>query len=263
MKNQTRQADYVYVINYAAQSLKAEIADQQPITSNKEYRNLSEVPLVVNSTNASLHGIAHEIRTPLTNISLALGQLAAENLDADLHSYLDIISRSANRINSLVTSLLKLEPTVMIPCGIDDIIAEVLAFSGDRARLRKASIVTDFNDDCQVWVDKTKFKIALANLIINAIEAVPEEKGRIRIKTEKIGGRCFITISDNGEGIRKSDLGKIFSRSFTTKATGSGVGLFVTRSILEDHHANIEVDSRRGKGTKFVISMNVITHSDF
>ena len=112
-------------------------------------------------------------------------------------------------------------------------------------------------DICDIQVDGEKVKIALINLIVNAIEAMPEKTGKLLLKTSVRNNQCRIEIRDNGEGIPKENLERLFEPFFTSKATGSGLGLTNTQNIILSHGGSIRVKSEIGKGTSFLISFNL------
>jgi signal transduction histidine kinase len=100
--------------------------------------------------------------------------------------------------------------------------------------------------------------MAFLNIIINAIEAVDENKGVIKIFSHCNEKKCLITIEDNGCGINKHDMAKIFDPYFTGKPNGMGLGLSTTHNIIRTHKGNIDVESLPGSGTKFNINLNLV-----
>ena len=97
-------------------------------------------------------------------------------------------------------------------------------------------------------------KIALLNIIINAIEAMPPDRqGELTISTCMENNQISISIADNGEGIEKDKLNNLFDAFYTGKRTGMGLGLTTTQNIINAHEAKIVVESEKGVGTKFTI----------
>ena len=109
---------------------------------------------------------------------------------------------------------------------------------------------------CRVSVDKQRMKIAILNLIVNAIEAMEQEKGVLKIGTANVSNKCCITITDNGSGISKESIAKIFEPYFTGKPKGTGLGLTSTQNIILNHKGTIDVESEEGKGSTFTINLN-------
>jgi signal transduction histidine kinase len=204
--------------------------------------------------------IAHEVRNPLTNINLAAEQLRNEVEDTDDTRLLfDMISRNSNRINQLISDLLnstRVSELSFVNMSINDIIDSSLEFANDRIELKQIKVTKNYDSKiCPISVDQQKIKIAFLNIIVNAIEAM-EDGGILRISTLHKNDRCIAEISDNGKGMNKEDLSRLFEPYFTTKEKGTGLGLTNTQNIILAHNANIKVDSEMGKGTSFVISFN-------
>jgi signal transduction histidine kinase len=107
--------------------------------------------------------------------------------------------------------------------------------------------------DLKVKTDRPKLKVALTNIVINAIDAMPSENGELRLCTKLIRGRHAISIQDNGCGISKESLPFIFDPYFTNKPGGVGVGLAATKDILLSNQIGVKVESRKGEGTRFIL----------
>lgn len=204
--------------------------------------------------------MAHEIRNPLTNIGLACEQLRSDN-DGDSGDviFYDIIDRNAKRINQLVSDLLNSTRFAQLQVesiNINDLINEVLENAVDRIELKSIKLNKNFGKNIpKVSVDKERMKIALLNIIVNAIEAMDSEKGVLTITTDKADNKCCIEISDNGVGMSKDALGKIFEPYFTGKSKGTGLGLTSTQNIIFNHQGTIDVESEEGKGSTFIITL--------
>jgi signal transduction histidine kinase len=102
--------------------------------------------------------------------------------------------------------------------------------------------------------DRDKLKIAFRNLLINAVESI-RGPGEIRVSTARAAGRVLVEIADTGPGIDPEILERIFEPYFSTKAAGTGLGLPITRKIVEDHGGSIRIDSRPGRGTRVAIEL--------
>ena len=94
------------------------------------------------------------------------------------------------------------------------------------------------------------------NIIVNAIEAMEPDKGVLHLKTESKNDLCIAVITDNGKGMNKEYLSKLFEPYFTTKETGTGLGLAHTQNIIISHKGSVLAESEAGKGTSFVVSLN-------
>lgn len=203
--------------------------------------------------------IAHEVRNPLTNLILALEelreQMPKDNDDAKLYG--DIIGRNAYRIEELIDEMLtssKPRELNLDLTPVDILLDETLSLAIDRINLNQIKLEKDIHKDLpRILVDKEKLKIALLNIIINAIEAMQPSIGMLRITAGMSDGSIVVSVSDNGKGIEQSDLDKLFDPFFTKKAEGMGLGLTSTKNILNSHSATIDVRSKLDEGTTFSI----------
>ena len=204
-----------------------------------------------------VHVLAHEVRNPLNNINLSLEQLSPDLQDTESQIYVDIISRNSKRIEHLITELLgssrpaqivqKLEP-------LKQIIEESIGAAKDRITLKKIDLSITFpEEEIMLLADAEKLKIALLNIIINAVEATDQSEGKLDILLETIENESRLTIRDNGCGISEENLARLFEPYFTAKRNGMGLGLATTLNILQSHNAEVEVQSKLNEGTAFII----------
>jgi len=213
------------------------------------------------STGRIARTIAHEVRNPLTNISLAteqLKELGHSNQEAEL--LLEMIGRNVARINQLVSDLLnstrfaQLEYTSV---NINEVLDETLELAKDRIELSRIKVEKNYEKDiCEILVDKEKIKLAFLNIIVNAIEAMQQDEGVLQITTSKSGERCIVEIKDNGSGMDEDTLQKLFDPYFTGKAKGSGLGLTNTQNIILNHKGNITVTSEKDNGSVFIVTLS-------
>ena len=201
--------------------------------------------------------LAHEVRNPLSNIYLSIQMLESEIMDDNLKEFIDIIKRSSSRINDLINDFLKEQPghdTQAEKYSLHQILDEVIEMSGDKIKLKNIVVEKKYaTQDFNLALDKPKIKIALTNIIINAIDAMGSKGGKLRVVTELINDRFIISICDNGCGISKDSLPFIFKTYFTSKPGGLGLGLAATYDILQSNHVGINVESEKGKGTNFIL----------
>ena len=206
--------------------------------------------------------LAHEVRNPLATINLAVHLLKAPTRVYDNNIYLAIITKASEQINDLINDLIKAwQPAEMQPgkYPVHELLDEALALTEDRILLKNITVRKDYSTlDCKILVNRQKIKIALTNIIINAIDAMSAEKGKLKLITRSMNGKCIIEIEDNGIGISKGNLKNIFTPFFTDKAGGMGLGLSTTMDILHSNHATAEVESEEGKGTRFILSFERI-----
>lgn len=206
--------------------------------------------------------IAHEVRNPLTNISLASEQLKesiGENEEPEM--LLGMIDRSVNRINQLVSDLLtatRTEQLEFAPASINQILDQALLQAQDRIELKNIRVDKRYDEqNPKVVVDPEKIRLAFLNIVVNAIEAMPAETGLLELITRRQDHKCIIEFRDNGSGMDEDTRQKIFEPYFTSKSKGNGLGLTHTQNIIFQHKGQILVDSQPGQGTLFTVILNI------
>ncbi len=204
--------------------------------------------------------IAHEVRNPLTNINLATSQLKEDlsNISEENMYMFEIINRNSERINQLISDLLSSTKFAELHFElrqINEVILETIELSKDRAGLKNVTIVTNLDDTlAPLNLDTEKMKIALLNLIVNAIEAMEDTpQPELQITTKKKMNKVLILIKDNGKGMDATMVERVFEPYFTNKQSGNGTGLTNTQNIILNHKGQINVSSTPGKGTEFSI----------
>ena len=201
--------------------------------------------------------LAHEIRNPLTNINLSAKILDSAIKDENLKVYLDIIMRSSIRINDLLKEFLKYQAHDVVTeakHSICQLLDEVIKMTEDRIKLKNITVRKNYAIHDFKLINRSKMKIALINIVVNAIDSMDPENGELKLTTKLINGRYVIQIEDNGCGISRKNLKKIFDPYFTTKTDGLGLGLATTCSILQTNRVGLYVESKEGKGTRFTLS---------
>jgi PAS domain S-box-containing protein len=211
-------------------------------------------------TSRLVRMLAHEVRNPLTNVNLSAEQLEMELADEDQKFYTQIIKRNCKRINDLITQLLQPSTStdvILLMQPVHQVLDEAIATAYDRVQLKKIQIVKAYADeDFCIPLDSVSLQVAFLNLITNAIEAMDEEKGVLKISTRNHSESLQVIFSDNGSGISEENMDKIFEPYFTGKNSGMGIGLATTLNILHAHHGRIDVESEMGVGTTFTISFS-------
>ncbi len=214
-------------------------------------------------------GIAHDFNNILTglfgNIELAKRKLSP---DHEAHNYIENAGQALDRATGLTQQLLtfaKGGDPILDVINIGQVIEESIKFS-----LSGSNVKTSINMPDDLWhvkADKGQLSQVITNLVINAKQAMPDG-GELTIETENIVDcnlcrttnlpkECVrLTIRDEGMGISKAHLEKIFDPYFTTKQTGSGLGLATVHSIIYKHGGQISVDSELGVGTTFTILLH-------
>jgi signal transduction histidine kinase len=106
-------------------------------------------------------------------------------------------------------------------------------------------------------IDAEQIKIALLNIVINAVEAMETGNGILEVKSTVRGSSYLISIKDNGMGMSSEQIDRLFEPYFTSKSTGLGLGLSATLNIIQAHKGSIEVESTLGEGSQFIISLPI------
>ncbi len=207
--------------------------------------------------------IAHEVRNPLTNLTLALDQLKDEvpNEVEDAELYFNIIQRNAERIGKHISDLLdssKPKTLELVKTPLRLVVDEAAQLVGDRLKLQEMKMELSLPDSLpEIMVDAAQLKIALLNLFINAIEAMTQQTGVLSIEAYTKSDWAIIQINDNGKGLSPEQQKNIFEPFFSDKKDGTGLGLITVQNIIHSHGGKIEVESEVGIGTRFAISLPI------
>jgi len=203
--------------------------------------------------------MAHEIRNPLASISGAVEALARDlPADPTRSQLVEIVLRESARLNQIVGDFLEYaRPAPMAPIEINmaEILDEVLLLIEHRSLPANLKVAREYGDTLLTRADPQRLRQAIWNLCLNAVQAMPDG-GELRVGARTLrerGGRLQISISDTGQGIAEGDLPHIFEPFFSTKPEGSGIGLALVYRVLEEHGGTIEVRSRVGEGTTFIL----------
>lgn len=209
--------------------------------------------------------IAHEIKNPLTNIQLSIEELRAiyrekGEVNDETH-FLEIIERNSNRINLLIEDLLnatRFDTMSIRELDLQDLIDESIAQVKDRARLKEIEIVKQTEETIRLKGDREKLVIALLNIMVNAIEAMEESRGVLRIRTSRGTEMAEICIEDNGTGISQEDVHHLFEPFYTSKHNGTGLGLTASYTIITKHDGVLKVNSELNRGTQFYVYLPLL-----
>ncbi|MGB8705324.1 MAG: ATP-binding protein, partial [Gillisia sp.] len=134
---------------------------------------------------------------------------------------------------------------------LSQVLSKAIQKASDRIYLSGIKVIKDFEGSYFIMADEDKLEIAILNIIVNASEATKPQEGVIELKIARHESDFVLSISDNGHGLENAEIDRLFEAFYTSKSTGVGVGLNSVKSILDDHDAKIEVDSKPNKGTTF------------
>lgn len=244
--------------------------------NNKEHliaviRDVSREIAIDNQQKEFLYTATHELRTPITTIKGYLSMILngdAGKINKKQSLYFGRVFESTNRLIQLVESLLNVarleEDKFNFEKNKFDINALAKEVTLDfKKTAQEKNIVLKFNsndiDPILIIGDQDKTKHAISNLIDNAIKYT--KKGRIIISCKSIPDAAIITISDTGVGIPKKAKDQIFNKFYrvpnseSTKAGGTGLGLFITKNLIEKQGGTIQLNSKLGKGSEFIVNL--------
>jgi len=210
--------------------------------------------------------LAHEVNQPLAAIN-ANAEAALRFLDAgdatEVREALEAIAGDARRAGEIILRahrLVRKQPAAAEPVDPAHTAAEVLEFA--RVRIRHAGVRARLDAPAaipRVMADPIQLYQALLNLVMNAIEAMegvaPGLERTLVVAVEREKGGVRIRVKDTGPGADDAALARMFQTFHTTKARGTGLGLLVTRSLVEAHQGRLEVARNRGRGLTFTIHL--------
>lgn len=220
-------------------------------------------------TNLSglIGGLAHEIKNPLSTITVNLKLLAEDfqNPESDSERQalvrISVLGEEAQRLSNLLDDVLKFVRRPQLQrksCDVNELMQAMVDFYSAQARSAKLTFRHQLHSAPLICdLDMDLIKQALLNIFINAQQAMPDG-GELMIRTSTEANSALIDITDTGPGISQNDRKKIFEVSFSTKQGGSGLGLPTTKRIIQAHQGSIEVQTTPGRGTNFRISLPLV-----
>jgi len=247
--------ELTHSFNYMVQKLREERALEEKL---REAEHLSGIAQLAKS-------IAHEIRNPLNFISLSIDHLKKKYMPqgnedkTQFETLIVSIKHEIQRLNKLVGDFLEYGKPMRLSLQVIDLgnlIGEVLELV--RAKAEKDGIrITYRNGEIPVLsVDPELIKTCIFNIILNAFQAMPEG-GDLTVITETSNGKAHIIVEDTGEGVSKENMQKLFDPFFSTKRTGLGLGLAMTKRVVEEHGGKADFQSTEGKGSVMTISLPI------
>jgi two-component system, sporulation sensor kinase E len=212
-------------------------------------------------------GVAHEIGNPLNslNIHLQLIERQARKLDgaerAELQESVEVARSEINRLDSIITQFLRaIRPTKpqLRPENINSIVEEAVRFLAAEVKDRKIVVEQELRSDLPLLeLDRDQMKQAFYNVIKNSFEAM-KSRGALRIRTDMDESHVMVRFTDTGGGISASNLSHIFEPYFTTKTSGTGLGLLIVRRIVREHGGEMSIESSEGQGLSLTIRLPYI-----
>ncbi|QCR31617.1 ATP-binding protein [Lysinibacillus sp. SGAir0095] len=259
-ENENGQLNYYKVdskFNYNMNLIVTTITDETEKTILKQQVDQQQT---LNSMGQMAASIAHEIRNPMTSLK-GFVELLRLNSNDDHQNYLSVMDSELQRMESILTELLYLskpKERSYDETSIVDVTNEVIELMLPHAL--KQNILLKM-DNCNYYPIKimgnhNRLKQMLINLVKNAIE-VMANGGVIVIKLENHDGGVNVSVIDKGTGLTDAEMNQLFTPFFTTKPTGTGLGLTLVKKVVEEHNGSISIESSVGLGTTFKISLPV------
>lgn len=208
--------------------------------------------------------IAHELRNPLNVISAAVYNIRQKKRDAALDAHLKNIESNVYESDRIISNLLSFSRIKMpkyekVP--VYDLLVDCVGAAEKRFDRKKGYVKIRFHqreNKKAIQADPHQLKSVFNNVLDNAFQSMPKRKDRLAVSAGFTGKNTLtIRISDNGEGIEKGDLEKVFDPFFTTRAKGTGLGLTHCKELIRLHGGRIEIESEKGKGTVVLMTLPV------
>ncbi len=213
-----------------------------------------------------VQGIAHEIGNPLNSIVIQLKLLQKEvaRLPAQkserIQGSVEILLEETRRLDRIVHQFLNFTrrpPLRLRKTNLNRVVQDVVKFMAYELRERKITYTLELNSEITAFLaDGGQLHRAFLNIVKNGMESMPDG-GKLYIRTERIDKLVKISFRDEGVGIPEADSKRIFDLYYTTKDSGSGLGLTIVKSIIEEHEGRIEVESKVGRGSVFTVILPI------
>jgi two-component system, sporulation sensor kinase E len=249
-KGASEQVGYVLILRDITASRRSA---QQTIESER-----------MNALTLLAAGVAHEIGNPLNSlhIHLQLMERKARELDGnastELQESIDIARSEVNRLDAIVTQFLRaIRPSnpQLHPENVNTIVEEAVRFFGPEIQDRDIVVEQELRADLPaLQLDRGQMQQAFYNVIKNSLEAM-KRRGTLRIRTDMNDTHVLVSFIDTGGGISAENLGHVFEPYFTTKRSGTGLGLLIVRRIVRDHGGELSIESSEGSGVTVTIRL--------
>jgi len=206
--------------------------------------------------------IAHEIRNPIAAAKSLVQQMGEDPSSLENVEYAKVAIDELDRVERRISHLLKYakeEDFEMAPVNLATVVDAALVQMRKKLDDAGVAAVRNYIHGPTIEADGEKLRQVFSNVLDNAIDAlgVVAEGRRIDLFVENGGSNARVRVRDNGPGIAPEKLDRVFTPFFTTKENGTGLGMAISRKIVEAHEGTIEVSSQRGEGTEFVVTLPV------
>ena len=246
----TEQVGYAMILRDITESRRSA---QQTIESER-----------LNALTLLAAGVAHEIGNPLNSLHIHLQLMERKvrelknNAKGELQESIDVARSEVNRLDSIVTQFLRaIRPSnpELHPENLNTIVEEAVRFFAPEIQDRDIVIEQELRADLPLLqLDRDQMKQAFYNVIKNSLEAM-KRRGVLRIHTDMDDTHVLVSFADTGGGVSTENLGRIFEPYFTTKRSGTGLGLLIVRRIVREHGGELSIQSSEGTGVTLTIRL--------
>lgn len=257
----------------AKDTLEAEVVRRtdELMATTQKVAHLNRVASMTELASSLAHELSQPLHGILSNAQAAqrLLQKSPPNVTVALEALADIVNddRRAGAIIQRIRSMLKKGPAHTEPEDLNELASEVMRLVANEAMLRGATLRLDLSPGLSlVRGDRIQLQQVVLNLVVNALDAVaeqPPDKRRVIVRTQaQSNDRVLLAVEDSGKGIASVDLERVFEAFHTTKDKGLGVGLAISRSIVESHGGRLWAENNAGEGATFRCSLPTSSNSD-
>lgn len=254
-----------YQKNNIGAFLTMEECTKEKLLREKSFRKEKDTAIAI-----IIAGIAHEIRNPMTAIKTYIELLPFKKDNEKFREEIvTVVPKEVERVNRLIENLIdyiKPKPNRISDINVYEIINSLMLLL--KPTFDKNSIKLDLDIASTLFIkgDTAQIKQVLINIFLNSIDAISEKKEKlkekieyfIKVKSYSFENHVIIEITDNGIGMTEKELESIYEVFYTTKAKGTGLGLPLTKQLVEKNNGNLSVESQKNKYTKFTIIFEVI-----
>jgi PAS domain S-box-containing protein len=263
-------ADNLRVLEWSARIAAIAIERKKAEEREKQLRQELDVAGRLASIGEMASGIAHEINNPLTGVIGFAQLLMSRDIPDDVREDLKVINDEAQRVAKIVAGLLTFahqHKPGRENVDINEIILEVLKLRSYEMQVNNIKVVPQFAPGLpQTTADGNQLQQVFLNIILNAEQAMVKAHGggNLSIKTERVEDSIWVSLADDGPGISKENLDKIFNPFFTTRGVGqgTGLGLSICHGIITQHKGKIYAQSELGKGATFIVELPIVVATD-
>jgi signal transduction histidine kinase len=204
-------------------------------------------------------GVSHEIRNPLGIIRSSAELLSKKMAEYEPENPVaDVIVEETVRLNTIITDFLNFavpKTPNLLPTDVKEVVEKTLNFLTPQIREHHIIITRDFDSNLpEVMADQGLLHQAFLNIFINAMQSMANA-GKLRVEIRAVNRSVTVSFIDSGKGIPDSVLGKVWDPFFTTKETGSGLGLGIVRNIIKSHGGDVHIANRPEGGAEVTVTL--------